>query len=147
MLSEKCGCVSRRLSFQSASEDLTVLYTDRHKVPGSHWIAIQIQSRSCVIYYFDSYSLPPLIPYIQSFINRNCTVCDYNSVQLQGPITAVCDKYCCLYSLYADIDNTPQNFVGVVGTVDTDRRVSELFKAEFGSYPKCCRGMGNVTPA
>jgi hypothetical protein len=37
---------------------------------------------------------------------------------------------------------TPQQLVGLLGTVDTDKRVSEMFEAEFGPLPKMARGGG-----
>jgi hypothetical protein len=43
---------------------------------------------------------------------------------------------------------TPQKFVGILGTVDTEKRVSEMFEAEFAPLPKMARGGGgqcNVT--
>jgi hypothetical protein len=105
-----------------------IVKTDRHTESVSHWLVIQIQSSSSKIYYFDSYGLPPLIHSIQSFINRNCTVWDYNLVQLQGPTTAVCAKYCCLFALYADRGYTPQKSIEVVGTVDTDKSVFRIVR-------------------
>jgi hypothetical protein len=44
--------------------------------------------------------------------------------------------------LYEDRVYTPQTFIEVVGTVDTEKRVFELFKAEFGSLPKMLRRDG-----
>jgi hypothetical protein len=87
-----------------------IVNTNRYTDTGSHWLASQIQTRSSKIYYFDSYGLPPLIPAVQSFINRSCTVWDYNSVQLQGPATEVCCKYCCLYALYENRGYSPRKF-------------------------------------
>jgi hypothetical protein len=89
-----------------------IVNTDPHTESGSHWLAIHFQSRSFTAYYFDSYGVPPLIPSIQASIRRNYTVWDYNSVQLQGPTTTVCGKYCCLFALYMDRGYTPQQFTG-----------------------------------
>ena len=75
---------------------------------GSGWLASHFQLRSYTSYYFDSYRLPPFIPSIQSFIRRNCSVWDYNSVQLQGPTSSVCGKYCCLFALYMDKGYIPK---------------------------------------
>ena len=83
--------------------------TDPHKESGSHWLAIHLQSRSHSSYYFDSYGLPPYIPSIQSFFRRNCLLWDYNSVQLQGPTSNICRKYCCLFALYMDRDYNLNN--------------------------------------
>jgi hypothetical protein len=109
-----------------------IVNTDQHTVSGSHWLAIHIQSRSSRLYYFDSYVLPPYIPAIQSFIKHNCTVWDYNAIQLQGSTTTVCGKYCCLLMLYMDRGYSPLKFVGQFsGSMQSDKRVSELFKAEL----------------
>jgi hypothetical protein len=77
-------------NYPIARSGTLIVNTDPHTESGSHWLAIHIQSRSSRLYYFDSYGLPAYIPAIQSFINRNCTVWDYNSVQLQGSTTTVC---------------------------------------------------------
>jgi hypothetical protein len=120
-----------------------IVNTDPHTETGSHWLAIHIQSRSSRLYYFDSYGLPPYIPTIQSFINRNCAVWDYNTVQLQGSTTTVCGKYCCLLALYTDRGYSPQTVAGLYGSLQSaDKRVSELFKAEFGPLPRVLQRNG-----
>ena len=65
-----------------------IVNTDPHTESGSHWLAIHFQSKSHTSYYFDSYGLLPYIPSIQS-IRHNCSVWDYNTVQLQGPTSTV----------------------------------------------------------
>jgi hypothetical protein len=120
----------------TASSCTFIVNTDPHTEPGSHWLAINIQSRSSRLYYFDSYSLTSYIPAIHSFINHNCTLWDYDSVQLQGSTTTVCGKYCCLMALYMDRGYSPEKFVALLGSVQSDKRVSELFEAEFGPLPK-----------
>jgi hypothetical protein len=102
--------------YPTAESGTLIVITDPHTVSGSHRLAIQFQSRSSKLYYFDSYGLPPHIPSIQKFINRNCTFWDYNSVQLQGPNTAVCGKYCCFFTLYVDRGYTRQNSSGSLAT-------------------------------
>jgi hypothetical protein len=119
-----------------------IVNTDPHTESGSHWLAIHIQSRSSRLYYFDSYGLTPYIPAIQSFINRNCTVWDYNTVQLQGSTTTVCGKYCCLLALYMERVYSPQKFVGLLGYLQSDKRLSELFKAKFGPLPNVLQRNG-----
>jgi hypothetical protein len=119
-----------------------VLNTDRHTESASHCLAIHLQPRSSIAYSLDSYGLPPLIPSIQTFINRICNVWDYNSVKLQGTNKAVCGKYCCLFALFMNKVYSPQQFIVHIGTVDTDKRVSEMCKAEFGPLPKIVRREG-----
>ena len=83
-----------------ASSGTLIVKTDPHTHSGSHCLAIHLQSRSQSSYYFNSYGLLPFIPSIQSFIKRNCIVWDYNAIQLQGPTSSLCCKYCCLFALY-----------------------------------------------
>jgi hypothetical protein len=125
-----------------------IVNTDQHTEFGSQWLAIHNQSRSSRLYYFDSYGLPPYIPAIQSFINRICTVWDYNSVHLQGSTTTVCGKYCCLMAQYMDMGYSPQKFVGLLlCSSQSDKRVSELFKADFGPLPKVLQRNGQCNPS
>jgi hypothetical protein len=126
----------------TARSGTLIVNTDPHIETGSHWLAIHFQSRSFTAYYFDSYGLPPFIHSIEAFIRRNCTVWDYNSVQLQEPTTAVCGKYCCPFALYVDRGYTPQQFVGLLSTVDAYKLVSEMFESEFGPLHKMPRGGG-----
>jgi hypothetical protein len=122
-----------------------IVNIDRLTESGSHWFVIHLQPRSSTAYYFDSYGLPPFISSIQSFMNRKCTVGNYNSLQLQGPTTAVCGKYCCTFASYKNKGYSPQHFVGLIATVDTEKRVSEMFRAEFGLLPKMGRSEGQCS--
>ena len=109
-----------------------VVNTDTHTESGSHWLAIHLQYRSHSSYYFDSYGLPPFIPSIQSFINRNYIVWDYNTIQLQGPTSTVCGKYCCIFALYMGRGYTPRYFVGLLTTASADKVVLDMFDSDFG---------------
>src|SRR5215475_11793863 len=90
-----------------------ILNTDPHNLEGSHWLAIRLMPKAYSECYFDSYGLPPDIPSILSFLRRNCTVWDYNRVQIQGLTGTVCGKYCCLFALYTDRGFTPKPFVAL----------------------------------
>ena len=122
-----------------------IVNTDPHTENGSHWLAIHFQSRSHSSYYFDSYELPPFIPSIQSFIRSNCSVWDYNSIQLQGPTRTVCGKYCCLFPLYMNRGYTPKQFVGLLATATADKEVSEMFEPEIGPLCKMTREGGQCS--
>jgi hypothetical protein len=63
---------------------------DAHTQTESHWLAIRLEPRSSTAFYFDSYSLSPHIHDIETFLRRNCTVLDYNTIELQGPLSIVC---------------------------------------------------------
>jgi hypothetical protein len=110
-----------------------IVNTDPHTEKASHWLAINFQTRSSSSYFFDSYGRYPHIPAIHDFIRRNCTVWQYNNVQLQGPTSTICGEYCCLFELYMDRGYTPQQFVGLFNADNADRRVHCLFCQEFGA--------------
>ena len=117
-----------------------IVNTDPHTESGSHWLTSQLQYTSHSSFYFDSYGLPPFIPSIESFIHRNSIVRIYNTVQLQGPTSTVCGKYCCLFALYMDRGYTPRRFVGLFTTASADRAVSDMFASEFGPLRRLSRG-------
>jgi len=77
----------------------TVINADAHTQTGSHRLAIRLEPRSSTAFYFDSYGLP-LIHDIETFLRCNCTVLDYNTIVLQGPLSMVCDEYCRVFALY-----------------------------------------------
>jgi hypothetical protein len=91
-------------------------------------------------FYFDSYGLSPNIHDIQSFLRRNCTVLNYNNAQLQGPLSNVCGKYCCLFALYTDRGYTGRQFVGLFTPGLADQQVENLFAQECGSLRELSRG-------
>jgi hypothetical protein len=99
--------------------------TDAHTQSRTHWLAIPLESRSSTAFYFDSYGLSPYIPDIQSFLRRNCTV-------LEGPMSTVCGKYCCLFALYMDKGYTDKQFVGLFTQSLADQQVQRIFTSEFG---------------
>jgi len=110
-----------------------IVNTDAHTQSGSHWLAIRFEPRDSTSFYFDSYGLSPHIHDIESFLRRNCTVLNYNNTQLQGPLSTVCEKYCCLFALYMDRGYTGQQFVGLFTPGSADHQVENLFAKEFGS--------------
>jgi hypothetical protein len=87
-----------------------IVNTDAHTQAGTHWLAIRLEPRASTAFYFDSYGLSPQIHDIQLFLRRNCTVLHYNNAQLQGPLSTVCGKYCCLFALYMDKGYTGREF-------------------------------------
>jgi hypothetical protein len=117
-----------------------ILNTDNHTQTGTHRLAIHLEPRSSTAFYFDSYGLTPDIPDIQSFLRRNCTVLSYINAQLQGPLSTVCGKYCCLFALYMDRGITSRQFVGLFTPGLADQQVEDLFAYEFGSVRRLARG-------
>jgi len=117
-----------------------IVNTDTHTQSGSHWLAIRLEPRSSMAFYFDSYGLSPHIHDIQSFLRRNCTVLNYNNAQLQGSTSTLCGKYCCLFALYMDRGYTGKQFVGLFTPGLADQQVEQLFATEFGSLRGVPRG-------
>jgi len=121
-----------------------IVNTDPHTQRGSHWQAINFQNpRSSKCYFFDSYGCHPHIPSFLDFIRRNCTLCQYNRTQLQGPTTTVGDEYCCLFALYMDRGYTPQQYVGLFAADSANRHIHRLFRSDI--VPK--EEEGNIVPA
>jgi hypothetical protein len=119
-----------------------IVNTDPHTSRGSYWLAVRVQPLSYSGYFFDSYSLPPLIPNITDFQRRTFTVCDYNPAQMQGLTTSVWGKYCCLFALYMDRGYSPKPFVGVFDPAIADGQIDRFFVSEFGPVSaKTLRGV------
>ena len=91
--------------------------------------------KSSSAYYFDSYGILPLVPDIEAFIRRNCTVWDYNKRQLQGLTSNICGM---------DRGFTARQFVGQLEDASSaDRQIVRAFAFEFGergSSPSPQRG-------
>ena len=117
-----------------------IINTDPHTEKVSHWLATHFESRVFSAYYFDSFVFSPIIPALRAFLRRNCTVWDYNSVQLLGLISTVCGQYCCRFALYMDKGYTPKQFVGLFNADLVDRQINKSFSSEFGSLRENSRG-------
>jgi hypothetical protein len=117
-----------------------IINTDPHTESCSHWLAVRIEPQSSHAYYFDSCAIPPFLPSIQAFWRRNYTVCEYNSVKLQGLTSTVCGKYCCLFALYVDRGYAPKQFAALFTPASADLQVNNMFASEFGSLRNIPRG-------
>jgi hypothetical protein len=109
---------------------------DLHTEKGSHGLGIHFESKASSAYHFDSYGVSPIIPAIQAFLRRNCTVWVYKKVQLLGLTSTVCGQYCCLFALNIDKGYTPKQFVGLFNADIADRQIKKLFSPEFGPLRK-----------
>jgi hypothetical protein len=121
-----------------------IINTDPHTKSGTHWLAIRLEPRSSTSYYFDSYGQPPLVPAIQSFLRRTCSVWDYNTTHLQGLTSTVCGQYCSLFTLFTDRGMSPRRFISLFDTRHADQQLRRLFASEFGRLGgprggQCCR--------
>ena len=114
--------------------------TDPHTENCSHWLASHFEHRSSSAFYFDSYGIFPIIRAIQNFWRPNCTVWNYNTVQLQRLTSTVCGQYCCLFTLYMDRRYTLKIFI-VLFTADiVNRQVNEIFTSQYEPLRKELRG-------
>ena len=100
--------------------------------PGFHWIAIRFNKDSSTGFYFDSYGFYPFVPNILKFIQKNCITWKYNTRQLQSQHSTVCGHYVCVFALYTSMGYTPQEFINMMTTSDSDIKVENLFKLHFG---------------
>ena len=113
---------------------------DPHTREGSHWLAIHFEYPFSTAFYFDSYGRAPSVPDILSFIKRISAIWAYNTSSLQGPTSVVCGHYCCLFTLYTDMDITPLQFVRLFTADAADRQAVQLFTAHFGTVCGTPRG-------
>jgi len=82
------------LSRSITQPNTVIVNADAHTQFGSHWLAIRLEPTSSTAFYFDFYGLPPNIHDIETFLRLSCTVLDYNTIELQGPLSMVCGEYC-----------------------------------------------------
>ena len=68
-----------------------VVNTDPSNKPGTHWVAVYIDSNNSADY-FDSYGLKPKIPSVLQLLEA-CDDWAYNGKQIQGYISSVCGHY------------------------------------------------------
>ena len=114
-----------------------IINDDPQTERGSHWLPIHFEPRSSSAYYFNSNDI---IPTIEAFLKRNCTVFDYNTAQLQGLTSTFCSQYCCLFALCMDRGYNPKQFVGLFNANIADRQIDQFFTSEFGPLRKEPRG-------
>ena len=79
--------------------------TDPASKPGSHWVALYVDSYRRGEY-FDSYGMPPKIPALLAFLKRNCDTWQYNERRVQGLFSSVCGQFC-VYFLLNRAGGTP----------------------------------------
>jgi Ulp1 protease family, C-terminal catalytic domain len=76
-----------------------IINLDENSERGSHWVAIYFTNERKAEY-FDSYGLPPFLPNILTFLNRNSTSWIFNVKTLQNENTVVCGQYCIYFILH-----------------------------------------------
>jgi len=141
----KCIIVSLRISLLSLPNSITrsgsiIVNNDPHTEKGSHWLEIHFEPKSSSAFYFNSYGISTIIPAIQTFLRRNCTVWNHNTVHLRGLTSTVCGQYCCLFTLFMDSGYIPKQFIGFLTADIADRQVNKIFTSVFGPPLKQLRG-------
>ena len=66
---------------------------------GSHWIAIYIDNNR-IGYYFDSYGLPPNVPKIKRFLQKQCKLFYHSHAELQSTNSSVCGAYAICFIVF-----------------------------------------------
>ena len=69
-----------------------VVNLDEISQPGSHWCAIFITSNGYCVY-FDPLGIPPFVPSIVSFIEKNSTHYQWNEMIIQSLLSYTCGFY------------------------------------------------------
>lgn len=88
-----------------------VVNTDKSSEPGTHWVAIYIDSESYGEY-MDSFGQRPLTSDIVLFLNRAClSGWSHNPIIFQSPVTATCGPYCVLFITMRSKGYTMSDFV------------------------------------
>lgn len=111
-----------------------VVNTDPHTRSGTHWVVFYLDEDGNRIEYFDSFGLPPHLPYYQQFLKRNARRYVYNEHRLQGYNSFVCAHYCLTF-LYSRANGLTMNeFVNAFSFKNTtlnDGFIYSLYKSIF----------------
>jgi len=75
---------------------LMVANTDPSSLPGTHWIAIYVDSEGRHGEYFDSLGRKPSATF-RSYLNRHCKYWIFNDKQIQSIASRFCGHYCVYY--------------------------------------------------
>lgn len=74
-----------------------VINLDPHDQPGSHWVAVYLDSQG-KIDYFDSYGRKPNLENIEKFISN--AKYKHNSTPVQRLLTATCGQFCIYFLIW-----------------------------------------------
>jgi hypothetical protein len=89
---------SDRLPTVCSKPYVLVVNTDPSDKPGTHWVAIFINTDGTAEY-FDSYGFKPNVSTISKFLQR-FKHCRYNKKRIQGLFSSVCGHYCIYFVLH-----------------------------------------------
>lgn len=130
--------IDRIPKFIRSRPALLVVNTDKSNQPGTHWIALYLNSKGSVEY-FDSYGREPKHKEFIKFFKRNkLHTIFYNKTQLQSFLSDVCGQYCCVYLLQKSKKCTLNNFVNKYfkgqSFILNDIKVNKLFSDNFPDF-------------
>jgi len=86
-------CASDLLPHSFPKTCTYIVNADPLTVGGSQWLTVNFRPKFYSPYYFDSYSIVPLLHDILAFKRRKGTNWDHNGRQLHGLTRDVCGKY------------------------------------------------------
>lgn len=104
--------------------------TDPHNKPGQHWVAFY-KNNTDTLEYFDSFGLPPLVPYFRKYINRSAhDRFTYSTVQLQHESSETCGNHCIAFIKHRLLDQPFVNLLAHFTSRHTanDRKVYDATK-------------------
>lgn len=110
-----------------------VANTDNHDRPGQHWVAFYIDQDGSGTY-FDSYGIPPSDPRFFLRLRRNSVIYRWNTVRLQGQLSATCGHYCCVFLYFMLRGYSIDRFINRLFTSNYDRNdeiIVKLFNKIF----------------
>ena len=88
---------------------------------GSHFVAIQINSKAKKVIYFDSFGFPCTNNDILSFIYSVNKKYEYNTKQIQPFGSSYCGIYCLAFVMYHDSNN--KNFINFLKMFNSDKLI------------------------
>jgi hypothetical protein len=105
---------------------LLISNTDPSNKPGTHWIAIFVDTNGRGEY-FDSYGRKPSTLF-ENYMNDNCIDWIYNTKQLQSINSSYCGQYCCFYCTLRCQDF---DLVRIVNTFSRDTGLNDSIVYSF----------------
>lgn len=89
-----------------------VFNCDRLSQPGSHWVAIYVDSLGHGTF-FDSYGLAPIIDEHRRRIRENCAFYEWNTRQFQSETSSYCGQFCITFLHFMSHNNDFNSFCNI----------------------------------
>ena len=106
---------------------LLVCNLDPSDRPGSHWVAIYVDSYGSRAEYFDSFGKEPNNT-IKSYLDRWSKHWTYNCRQLQSVVSLLCGHYCIYFCM---LRNSGLTMCEIVSTFSTDTAFNDIHVHAF----------------